>query len=111
MCEEGFSHSSNSLAARSAIVVRRAGLLENLLSSTRLAKVSSSLKDNRISIARKSCCLISAPFSHQHRFFAELWARQALRPDRAATGPAAMRFPSLVLSRNCLRHSNLRNGS
>jgi hypothetical protein len=64
MCEEGFSHSSNNLAARSAIVVRRAGLLENLLSSTRLAKISSSLKDNRISIARKSCCLISAPFTH-----------------------------------------------
>src|SRR5215467_14467527 len=77
MCEEGFSHSSNNLAVRAAIVVRRAGLLENLLSSTRLAKVSSSLNDSRMSIARKSCCPISAPSPHIGKTFAELWARQA----------------------------------
>jgi len=73
MCEEGFSHSSNNLAVRAAIVVRRAGLLENLLSSTKLAKVSSSLNDSRMSIVRKSLLLISAPFPHIGKTLADVW--------------------------------------
>src|SRR5690242_278427 len=90
-CEEGFSQSSNNLAVRPAIVVPRARLLEDLLSSTSFARVSSPADDGHISVARKSCCRIPpSPGTGSLR-------RRVVDPASTSSGhdgdrPAAMRF-------------------